>query len=66
VVAGFNVIVFTIITVLAHREKLQKKRKGQLPAPSHASAEEPSTPSVDDGNEKNLSVGVHAVNVKTG
>ncbi|KAF2674098.1 putative pantothenate transporter liz1 [Microthyrium microscopicum] len=53
VVAGLNVIVFTIITVLAHREKLQKKRNGELPAASTSSNS--STPSIDDGNEKNIS-----------
>jgi MFS transporter, ACS family, pantothenate transporter len=29
VVAGFNVIVFTVIALLAHRERLQKKRSNQ-------------------------------------
>lgn len=43
-------IVFTIITVLAHREKLQKKRNGEL---KHASASLDSAIGViDDGNEK--------------
>ncbi|KAH8586080.1 putative pantothenate transporter liz1 [Bisporella sp. PMI_857] len=32
VVAGLTVIVFTIIAVLAHREKIQKKRNGELGA----------------------------------
>jgi len=54
VVAGFNVIVFTIITLLAHREKLQKKRDGQL-KPASASLDS-NTPSID-GNEKKLSLG---------
>ncbi|KAL6249511.1 hypothetical protein RBB50_003364 [Rhinocladiella similis] len=30
VVAGFNIIVFATIAVLAHREKIRKKRNGQL------------------------------------
>jgi len=52
VVAGLNVIVFTIITVLAHREKKQKKRNGQL---KHASASsDSSSPVIDDGIEKKL------------
>jgi len=49
VVAGLNVIVFTIITVLAHREKIKKKRDGQL---SPASSSNFSTPIIDDGIEK--------------
>lgn len=28
--AGFNIIVFATIAVLAHREKIRKKRNGQL------------------------------------
>jgi ACS family pantothenate transporter-like MFS transporter len=49
-VGGFNVIVFTIIGVLAHREKIQKKRDGQLnPAPGALDLE---SPSIDGGNEK--------------
>ncbi|KAG0652965.1 Pantothenate transporter liz1 [Hyphodiscus hymeniophilus] len=52
VVAGLNVIVFIIITVLAHREKLQKKRNHGLdPAPVSLHS---STPSIDDGTEKKL------------
>ncbi|KAF2499872.1 putative pantothenate transporter liz1 [Lophium mytilinum] len=58
VVAGFNIIVFTTIAFLAHREKLARKRKHQLPAPSDSP--EPGTP-VDQGNEKSLSVGVFAL-----
>ena len=34
VVAGFNVIVFGIIAVLAHRERLQKKRRGEIDSAS--------------------------------
>ncbi|KIW12193.1 hypothetical protein PV08_09469 [Exophiala spinifera] len=30
VVAGFNIIVFTTIAILAHREKIRNKRNGQL------------------------------------
>jgi ACS family pantothenate transporter-like MFS transporter len=50
VVGGLNVIVFTIIGVLAHREKIQKKRDGQLvPAPGSSDLE---SPSIGEGNEK--------------
>ncbi|KAF8867029.1 putative pantothenate transporter liz1 [Acephala macrosclerotiorum] len=51
VVAGLNVIVFTIITVLAHREKLQK-RNGEL-KPATASLDS-STGVIDDGIEKKV------------
>jgi ACS family pantothenate transporter-like MFS transporter len=54
VVAGFNVIVFTVITILAHREKSQKKRDGQLrAAPASLNS---STPDIEDGNEKKLTL----------
>ncbi len=53
-VAGFNVIVFTIIAVLAHREKIQRKRAGEL-KPASASLDS-STPNSDDGNEKKVSL----------
>lgn len=57
-VAGLNVIVFTIITVLAHREKIQKKRDNLLNQASAASdsdltdtshGNEKKTPLVDEG-----------------
>jgi ACS family pantothenate transporter-like MFS transporter len=51
VVAGLNVIVFTIITVLAHREKIQKKRAGELNPALNSS--EPSS-QIDDGSEKKV------------
>ncbi|KAE8449068.1 hypothetical protein EG329_008656 [Mollisiaceae sp. DMI_Dod_QoI] len=54
VVAGFNVIVFTIIAVLAHREKLQKKRNSELHFAGNSS--DASTPRISDGNEKKLEV----------
>jgi ACS family pantothenate transporter-like MFS transporter len=48
-VAGLNVLVFSLITYLAHREKLQKKRNGQLaPANGVLDSETQST----DGDEK--------------
>ena len=40
VVAGFNVIVFTVIAVLAHRDKLQKKRNHQQPLPATGNLDE--------------------------
>jgi ACS family pantothenate transporter-like MFS transporter len=50
VVGGLNVIVFAIIGVLAQREKIQKKRDGQLnPAPGSSDLE---SPSIEGGNEK--------------
>jgi ACS family pantothenate transporter-like MFS transporter len=55
-VAGLNVIVFIVIAVLAHREKLQKKRNGELNVES-VSSDSPA-PSIDVGNEKKLSSGV--------
>jgi ACS family pantothenate transporter-like MFS transporter len=56
VVAGLNVIVFTIITVLAHREKIQKKRHGQL-EPVSVSSDSPAA-SIGDGNEKKVALRV--------
>lgn len=50
VVAGLNVIVFTLITVLAHREKLKKKRDGELKPGSD------SLGSVEVGNEKKFAL----------
>jgi hypothetical protein len=55
VVGGFNVIVFTIIAVLDHREKKQKKRNGGLTRTSAAS-DSPNGDSLD-GNEKHLPLG---------
>ncbi|OAK94215.1 putative pantothenate transporter liz1 [Phaeosphaeriaceae sp. SRC1lsM3a] len=52
VVASFNIIVFSTIAILAHREKLAKKRNNALPPASDIS--EPATPV----NEKDVAVGV--------
>lgn len=52
VVASFNIIVFSTIAILAHREKLAKKRNNALPPASDTS--EPATPV----NEKDVAVGV--------
>jgi len=53
VVAGFNVIVFTAIAILAHREKLQKKRNGELKA---AAPSDSSTASIEVSDEKRVSL----------
>ena len=58
VVASFNIIIFTTITFLGHREKLARKQKNQLSATSDSTESE--TPSVQ-GNEKSLSIGVLAL-----
>ena len=41
-VAGLNIIIFSTIAFLAHKEKLAKKRSNQLPATPESS--EPQTP----------------------
>ena len=51
VVAGLTVIVFILITVLDHREKIQKKRAGEL-NPAFASSE--TSAIVDDGSKKKV------------
>jgi len=53
VVAGINVLVFILITYLAHKEKLQKKRNGGL-APASIGSDSPPPVEVD---EKRLPVG---------
>lgn len=52
-------IVFTAIFLLDRREKLQKKRNGELDNDDTSS--EPSTPISENGNEKTASSGVKAV-----
>jgi ACS family pantothenate transporter-like MFS transporter len=61
VVAGLNVIVFVAIAVLAHREKMQQKRAGQLELAS--SPPDSPSPSVEEGNEKRVALGVQEVRV---
>ena len=61
VVGGLNVIVFIIIAVLDHREKIQKKRNGELNTASALS--ESSAPSIGDGNEKKVPLGVGEIAV---
>jgi ACS family pantothenate transporter-like MFS transporter len=58
VVASFNIIIFTTIALLAHREKLARKCKNQIPAASESPESETSS---DLGNEKSLSIGVLAL-----
>lgn len=55
VVAGFNIIVFSTIAFLAHRDKVAKKRANLLPHTSDSP--EPTTPS-DEVNSKGLTIGV--------
>lgn len=59
VVGGFNVIVFATIAVLAHREKLQKKRNHRLENPSTPS--ELNSPTIPEDDEKKVHLGVKAV-----
>lgn len=54
VVAGFNIIVFSIIALLAHREKLAKKRSNVSTSATESEASEPATPT----DEKSVAVGV--------
>ncbi len=60
VVAGLNVIVFTIIAVLAHREKIQKKRAGQLEVVSPSDSP---LPGIDEENDKKVALGVQELRV---
>ena len=50
VVGGLNVIVFTVIAVLAHREKKQTKRNRESQAVYALSNS--STPTTEEGNKK--------------
>jgi ACS family pantothenate transporter-like MFS transporter len=52
VVAGLNVIVFTTIAILAHKERKQKKKNGEL-QPAYVSSIS-TTPTIEDGSEKKL------------
>ena len=47
-IAGLNVIIFTVIALLAHREKKQKKRQGELTPPSDLSDSEARAVDVDE------------------
>ena len=61
VIAGLNIIVFSAIAILAHREKVAKKRNNQVP--DDLGSGERSTP-VDDDGEKTPAVGVLALQSK--
>ena len=61
VIAGVNIIVFTTIAFLSHREKLAKKRRSKLPLASEPL--ERQSPS-SEGDEKDLCVGVQALDPK--
>jgi MFS transporter, ACS family, pantothenate transporter len=63
VVAGLNVLVFITIAVLAHREKLAKKRAGTLPNP-HQEPALTAELEVGEGNEKRMALGVQAVEIR--
>jgi ACS family pantothenate transporter-like MFS transporter len=54
VVAGLNVIVFIIIALLAHREKVEKKRKRLLEPSPALSVTDSSAQSIEDGGEKKV------------
>lgn len=60
VVAGLNVVIFSVIAVLAHREELQRKRGLQLPESLFTASDNPRA-SVECGIEKQSMVGVRAV-----
>ena len=69
VVAGLNVIVFGIIAVLANRERLQKKRRGELDSASADSnssvypKSEIDKAGVGHGDKKQVSLGVKEVEI---
>lgn len=60
-IAGVNIIVFITIAFLSHREKLAKKRRSEIP-PASETLERQSPSS--EGDEKDLSVGVLALDPK--
>jgi MFS transporter, ACS family, pantothenate transporter len=61
VVAGFNVIVFSLIAYLALREKLQKKRNNQVEHP--VSVEEEVT-AIGDAADQNKALEVQAIEIR--
>lgn len=60
-IAGLNIIVFSTIALLAHREKLARKRSNQTL--DVLGSREP-TATVDDGSEKSPAVEVLALQSK--
>ena len=62
VIAGFNIIIFSTIAFLAHREKKARKRNNELSTPGDV---EPASPiSIGEVAEKDVSVGVKAFDVQ--
>ncbi|KAJ4512987.1 hypothetical protein HRR78_002834 [Exophiala dermatitidis] len=63
VMAGFNVLVFSTIAVLAHREKMKKKRQGQLQPLEETASTSFESPdiSIVDHTEKKVSTSVRQV-----
>ncbi|KAL2414699.1 Pantothenate transporter liz1 [Exophiala dermatitidis] len=63
VMAGFNVLVFSTIAVLAHCEKMKKKRQGQLQPLEETASTSSESPdiSIVDHNEKKVSASVRQV-----
>ena len=59
VVAGINIVVFSTIAFLAHKEKLAKKRESHVSAASDTS--EPQTPSEIVDEKSRVTAGVFAV-----
>ncbi|KIW67243.1 hypothetical protein PV04_06508 [Phialophora macrospora] len=64
VIAGFNVIVFAAIALLAHREKLRKKRNHQLQAAESVSEESTLDAPVLETDAKQVALGVQAVKLR--
>ncbi|KAJ9607884.1 hypothetical protein H2200_007963 [Cladophialophora chaetospira] len=61
VIAGFNVVIFSTIALLAHREKLQKKRNNQLQAaPGDSDLDAP----VPEADAKKAALEVQAVEIR--
>lgn len=59
VVASFNIVVFSIIAILSHKEKLAKKRNHQLSsAPDLSQAQRPSD---ESNNVKGPALGISAI-----
>lgn len=62
VVAGFNIIIFTTIAYLAHKDKLKRRREGSLTATSYT-AELHSSRDVSDKKGQS-DIGVYTVEPK--
>jgi ACS family pantothenate transporter-like MFS transporter len=62
VVAGLNIIVFTTIGILAHRERKEKKRLGEL-SPASAALDSPTT-SIAGKDENDFGTAVQIVDVQ--